>query len=165
MYNISVDRLFRIVDYLIYLAAALYLVSLFTPAMSFTIAAPATGLNLLEVGWLGLFIGMLAWYANVAAALGFIMALLKNFRAALLVSVAAIVLGSQSFFLRLVPTNEGNFGGCDLGPAMVGTDSCVPVDHLGIGFYLWMLSFILLATHCLMHIVYHRRAVRSPTGL
>lgn len=159
MYNTNVNSQFRSLDFLIYMALALYLSSLFLPAIILVQAAPGTGLNILEIGWLGIFFGMFAWYANALVALAFIFAHIEDFKTALILLVGAILLGPQSFLLRLVPTSEANFGGCDLDPRLLGTTPCVPVDHLGVGFYLWMLSFMVLAAHCLVQL-FRRRACK-----
>lgn len=119
-------------DYPLYGAAGLYVLSLALPGIIYQGGVSSDfGFVLLLQGWLGIFIGQFAWYANVLALLSF-KAIRNNkpVRGSFF-ALTAFILGLQSFLFLQKPLDEG-------------VSSWHNVDHLGIGFYVWELSFLVL---------------------
>ena len=88
------------------------------------------GLELLYSGWAGLFIGNIAWYANVLGLMS-LLALRQSLRKARKWAVWGFLLSLISFTFRYYPLDESGM-------------HYLLVDHLGIGFYVWELAFIAL---------------------
>jgi hypothetical protein len=101
------------------------------------------GYKVLQVGWFGIVFGMLAWYSNILALIAFICAKANSYRAGMFLSVAAFLLALQTFTLRTVPTDLPDLGNCKWIDAKCGV-----LAYLGIGFYIWLASFIVLAFYC-----------------
>lgn len=119
----------------IWVACGLYAGSLFLPALEFEGREPEYGWWVLAVGWAGLALFNFAWFANPC----FLMAIghlyhgnpKKAFRYALV----GFILALDSFLLRRVYFNE-------LSPtAVLG---------LGLGFYVWLGSFIVIVAASVM---------------
>jgi len=92
----------------------------------------------LLMGMLSIFDGMLAWLANPLILMAVLMSVFGQRRAALIVSVAAIAVGLQSYALDGVAFSA------------VAVDGKNMVDHLGLGFYLWMASLVTFAVFCFL---------------
>jgi hypothetical protein len=92
------------------------------------------GGDILPIGWLGLFLGNIAWYANCFFFIALILACIRPVPSILTVLFALIgfMIGLHAWSFYHMPADEG--GG-----------SCYLVDHLGIGYYVWEMSFIFLA--------------------
>ena len=94
-----------------------------------------SGFYLLIAGWLGVFLGgMVAWFATPFGFFGFVFAYRAKYSLALKCEIAAMIIGLQSYFMREIPLNEGG--------------TMLKIDHLGSGFYLWELSFLLTCIYC-----------------
>ncbi len=127
---------------LLTLAFILFIVSLFLPCIFYSPSqfdsnpSPSYGLFLLGLGWLGVFDGIFAWYANLLVI--FIIrgvsrnSLLKK----VIMAIVTILLASSTFTITSMLANEN--GGR------------MSVDHLGIGFYFWFVSIILVAVHSML---------------
>ncbi|HSA60318.1 MAG TPA: hypothetical protein VLJ37_11610 [bacterium] len=98
------------------------------------------GYKILLMGFLGVFVGVFAWFANPLMLLALALAKFKKRLGASIVSVIAVALGLQSYMLRAVPFNESSMDPKNLNF----------VDYLGLGFYLWMGSLVVLALFCLL---------------
>lgn len=94
------------------------------------------GILIYFMGWLGIFAGVIAWYANITGFLAVLYAVgFKNMKKGLILAVVSFVIGLQSFFFTAMPRDEG-------------VSHWFIVDYLGPGFYLWEASFIILALYC-----------------
>ena len=58
----------------------------------------------------------------------------------MIVSAGAVALGLQAFMLEAVPFNE----------ASMKPDNLNYVDHLGVGFYVWMGALVAFAVFCFL---------------
>jgi hypothetical protein len=107
------------------------------------------GLQILFFGWLGVFIANFAWFGNIfffgaiAAALG------GKLKEGTLYSAIGLLLGLDAFRLTSYPLDEGEV-------------HVVQVRYLGIGYYLWLLSFAILLWHCLFN--EHARKVSQSSA-
>ena len=104
------------------------------------VAGSLYGYEILPMGVLGVFLGMFAWFSNVLMLLAVLFAAIGRRLAAIILSASAVALGLQSFALDAVPFNEGS----------MKADSLNVVDHLGLGFYLWMAALVVFAAYCFL---------------
>lgn len=109
-----------------FLAAVLFLLSLFLPAF-ITQSQDILGYWVLAMGWLGFITFQFAWYALPLAIIAIRVSSRKP-QFALLLAVFAILVASEAFLFKKVPF-----------------DSSEEVIDVGLGFYLWYMSFILVA--------------------
>jgi hypothetical protein len=98
------------------------------------------GYKVLLMGFLGVFVGVFAWFANPLMLLALILSKFKKRLGASIVSVFAAGLGLQSFMLKAVPFNESS-----MDPGNLNF-----VDHLGRGFYVWMGALAVFALSCFL---------------
>jgi hypothetical protein len=96
------------------------------------------GYVVLATGFLGVFVGVFAWFANPLMLLAVLLSLSRRRVVAMVLAVAAVALGLQAYALDAVPFNE----------ASMEPDNLNYVDRLGYGFYLWMASLVILAAYC-----------------
>jgi hypothetical protein len=101
-------------------------------------AGALRGYEVLAMGVLGVLLGMFAWFANPLMLAAVLLAAFGKRRAAMVLSVLAAALGLQSYALDGIPFNESS----------TGPDNLNIVDHLGLGFYLWMASLLAFAAYC-----------------
>lgn len=87
------------------------------------------GYTILLLGWAGIFVFNFAWYGNLIMVYILLRFHVENPRNILIASIIAFLLGLNAFTLRNLPNLDAH------GPA---------IHHLGIGYYVWMLSIILL---------------------
>jgi len=109
-----------------FLAAVLFLLSLFLPAF-ITQSQDVYGYWVLAMGWLGFITFQFAWYALPLAIIAIRVSARKP-QFALLLAVFAILVASEAFLFKKVPF-----------------DNSEEVIDIGLGFYLWYMSFILVA--------------------
>jgi hypothetical protein len=102
------------------------------------VAGSLWGYEILPMGVLGVLLGMFAWLANPLMLIALLLAVFRRRRAAMVLSVPAVALGLQSYALDGIPFNESS----------TGPDTLNVVDHLGLGFYLWMASLLVFAACC-----------------
>lgn len=122
-------------------SVVLYAVSLAIPALEFTHETGGQevmrGLEVALLGWQGLFVGNLAWLANLFLAVALLLLFLGLVRATAIVSAlgTATALHTLAFLGTRVPVDEG------------GTAYMV-VTHLHGGFALWLgsMSLLMIAT-------------------
>lgn len=107
----------------------LFLAALPTPALLFSGHPPVRGITTLLCGWWGLITGDIPWFANAAYVWAFGLLLLGFNKCSQLLSAVAIGLGARTLSVEEWYFNEAG-----------GT----PVTGLGIAFYLWIGSFVLL---------------------
>lgn len=111
----------------------LYFISLFLPALLFAHHEPLFGGYVLAWGWWGVLTFDFAWFANLTYALALISYKDNNKWLSKQVCNITIVLGLTSYF-----TKEWWF-----------TEATgAPIKGLGIGYYVWMLSFSMLLLGC-----------------
>jgi hypothetical protein len=91
-----------------------------------------------QAGWLGIFMGTFAWYANVFGFLA-LCCFRKATKLSFIMALLAVIIGSTSVSFGTVWLDEGGV-------------NKLYVDHLGEGFYVWELSFFLLALSCLVRL-------------
>lgn len=126
-------------------SACVYITSLFSPALMVEYGEPWSGGGVLALGWMGILAipnnwAGLAWWANPA----YFLAVITYIRASessiakrnnvipLCLGVLALLLGVTSIFAK-----NQDFSG-----------SISTIIGFGIGFYLWMVSFLIFLTAC-----------------
>ena len=114
---------------------ALFLASLFFPALRFQDHSPVSGGQALAWGWWGLLTGDLAWFANPAYLAGLILISRRRVGGARIAAVGALGLASLSVLAGEWWFNEGS-----------GT----PITGLGLAFYIWMASLASLLVGTLL---------------
>ncbi len=129
--------------YLIWISSGLYLVSLTLPGFILKYDWDVSfndniwyGYNILAMGGLGIFVGQYAWYANPLFFLALLFIFFKLYRAATITSLLCFLVGINAIFFEKFPKNEGS-----------STDNYI-IDHLGLGYYVWELSFVFLGVYC-----------------
>ena len=106
-----------------------YLAALPCPALLFTLDPPVRGITTLLWGWWGLVTGDFPWLANPMYFVALLLVALSSNKMALLLCAVAIGIGARSLLVEQWYFNEAQ-----------GT----PVTGLGLAFYLWMASFVVL---------------------
>lgn len=134
--------------YLLYLALLCYMLSLFLPAIVYKpddlglagYVSHYNGVELLFFGWLGVFVteplGAAAWAANIFGLGALIYISEGKYKNALILSMLAILIALLAFIVKTTIVDEAvNY---------------IYVDHLGMGYVMWELSFIVLVFFCLI---------------
>ena len=98
------------------------------------------GYQVLLTGIVSIDFGMFAWFANLLIPVGLLLSAFRKHRAAVIVLVCSVALGLQSFALSDAPY--------DVPELMSGNRNVV--DHLGLGFYLWMGSLVAFTAYCFL---------------
>jgi hypothetical protein len=104
------------------------------------VASSNYGFSILLIGVMGIAVGVFAWFANPLMVLALLLSKFKKRLASQIFSVASIALGLQSYSLKAVPFNESS-----MAPSNMNY-----VDHLGLGFYLWMASLVAFTASCFL---------------
>lgn len=110
----------------------LYLLACALPVLHVDKGAPAwPGYQVAWSGALGVFIGQFAWFANLFAVAAMICLLAGAKRAAMLLSLCAVLISTDTFrlFHQDILLDEGGVNKARL-------------QSLGIGFYFWMAALI-----------------------
>jgi hypothetical protein len=110
-------------------SGATYILSLFLPALLFKSHEPVTGGNVIALGWWGALMHEFAWFANPVYLYAILAYKTSATTFSKFASTTALVLGLTSFHAKEWWFNEGS-----------GT----PITSLGLGYYVWMLSFCVL---------------------
>lgn len=105
----------------------IFLISLIPPAMSLDNGEVWHGAQVLIWGWLGIFIGCLAWLANPLLLVIYALLMFRRNLAVFIVSLLAVLIACLSFLLlgTQIPLDEGNVRQAE-------------VLSLGPAFYLWL---------------------------
>lgn len=90
------------------------------------------GYSILLLGWAGILVLNFAWFGNPLFLIALIATRNKNFKDALIASVVAFLFGLTAFMLRSLPNLDTK-----------GPD----VDHLGVGYYVWVAAIAFLAVN------------------
>lgn len=106
----------------------LYSISFMLPALLLK-ESYFLGQYVFKMGWYGIFVLNFAWYANPIYYFSIIAYLEKNFTSARNRTFIALIFGSFSLI-----TNDWYSGGNVLNI----------IEGVGIGFYVWMLSFLII---------------------
>lgn len=127
----------------------LFLLACATPAMVYD-KQTDLGIQVLAVGWLGILLGQFAWYANLFWLLSLLLAFFRRWILTLAASMVAtlIALDALSFFGATVPLDE----------ASVNT---MVFKSYHVGFYLWMVSIVVVGIGAAVMWFVTRRLTRS----
>jgi hypothetical protein len=116
----------------------LFLVACAMPALEFLNTNTSSldvmqGFQILLMGWMGLFVGQLAWLANLFFALALLLLILGRSTGALVFGAVSVLMACDTFvlFSQQLPANEGGVGKLAL-------------QHLRAGFYFWSAALVLL---------------------
>jgi len=120
-------RMAKILRFRLVAALALYVTSLVLPGLHLVDYDPVMGIQILLTGWYGFMILELAWAANVFFAAAVIATLREKSLGAGYLATVAFAVGLLSFDARQWIAHHAY------------------IDHLGSGFYVWMVAFALLA--------------------
>jgi len=104
------------------------------------VASAEYGYRILLMGFLGVFVGVFAWFANPLMVVALLLSKFKKRLASTIFSIFSIALGLQSYALKAVPFNESTMDSRNLHF----------VDHLDRGFYLWMASLVVFSAYCFL---------------
>ena len=120
-------------DLWLWLSLSLFGLALMTPALFFEARDSMLGFVALLIGWLGLFVGQFAWFANLFWGLGLLLLLLGRPRGAIVVIACGFLIALHTFAVigKELPGDEG------------GVTRMV-VSGAGPGTYLWLSSFLTL---------------------
>lgn len=93
-----------------------------------------SGFRVLTIGWLGLLVGQIAWYANPVIALSLLFVLLRRWVLTLVVSGVSLLIAANTLllFFKELPADEGNVVKLRL-------------EHVGFGFFFWLASILAIA--------------------
>jgi hypothetical protein len=114
----------------------LFAIACCLPALEFTknqTRDPMLGINVLAVGWSGIFAGVIAWYANPVWLIGMLLAFFGKQRWAAIPGVLAILVGCTTFSLF----------GKDL-PADEGGVTHMSMTRTLVGCYVWLASLVVM---------------------
>lgn len=115
------------------ISLAMYVYSLSLPALLFQHREALPGAHILAWGWWGILSLQFAWFANPAYAFAVIFYAKNKREHAVALCGGALLLGLTSFLAKEWWFNEGS-----------GT----PILALGLGFQVWLLSFLVLLVGC-----------------
>ena len=111
------------------LVVAIWAISLVLPALAVEGAGVLTGWDVLKVGWQGIGVKLLAWYANPLFAIGVVAFAGRFFGFAGVVSGFGLVLALTSFAAREIAAGSG---------------FPLPTLTLKAGFFIWLTSLCIL---------------------
>lgn len=124
----------------LYVTVALYFYSLILPGFMQTNEVgqviTSTGVQVLMMGWLGIFAGVFCWYGYALGLVSFFLLHIKSFKWAFILSVVGLIMGLQAIYLQ--ETNAqinflDSYNTWDRG-----------MGQLASGYYLWLLALGLL---------------------
>lgn len=113
----------------------LYALSLFLPAFYEQGHVGMPGLNVLLMGFIAVFMGVFAWFANFIMLAALIVSSRKSYKVSVGISGVAVLLGLQS--VMVIGQN-------------LCADSCAVITSLGEGFYVWEGSLVLFFIYFLL---------------
>lgn len=119
---------------ILFLAFALYCISMALPGVSsvgYSGSHSVYGIFILAFGWIAMVKWVFAWFANPLFLFAVFRSRVEKSGMILIVSIIAFCFGLDAYLLREVP---------NIAPE-------IPVDHLAIGYYVWMASLGLLVLY------------------
>lgn len=136
----------------------LYSASLALPALVSVSGDPVStgmtstyhGYGALLLGWAVVFVGIFSWFANPVYYAALVLVKLNMYKPALFLSLLAFALGLQALMFTSFPS----------GP--IGREIYDSVDHLALGYYVWMASFLLLAMYSQIKLMKSKRIPSVP---
>lgn len=120
---------------------ASYAVSLALPAVHGR-GHSLDGFALLLLGWVQAPVECAAWLANLTFFSAVLLFLIRSYRASLCLAVGSVAIGFDTFRATRFSIDSGGFN--------------IPIESIGAAFYVWQVSFILLA------IASYRRTSANP---
>ena len=132
----------------IIVSAILWALSLVQPALLLTGEhGNWYGMDVLAIGWVGMFTWQFAWLANVTLILTWLMSWAMKIRAMNILLIVTIVLSLQVFLTNSmsIPLNES--GAC-----------CVEIMEFQSGSYFWFASILVMCFSCLYYKFIHRKS-------
>ena len=134
-----------ITRWLLYIGAAFFIASLLLTSL-FTSSDDIQGIWILILGWIGLVIFQFSWFANP---LNLLALLLVNQRptVALLLSISAFILASQTFFFSEIPTGLSH--------------EKIFIKEFGLGFYFWYLAQALFLIGMFIEVLSRHKKTRT----
>jgi hypothetical protein len=131
----------------------IYAISCALPALEFNDPENPVyfGFHVLIIGWLGTFIGQFGWFANLFLIVPVFLLLIRRWVGAFVGAMLSlgIALLSLMLFHQNVPANEG------------GTRE-IQLQHLRIGFYVWLASMVSLGLGALILRQFDRTSAKNP---
>ncbi len=117
------------------MSVGLFFFSLATPVFYVQDFSSESGLRILFWGWMGVFVGVFGWFANVFYALAILLFLLGKKKFAFVISILGALVAFDSFRLRYMYYGDAS-----------GTpfQSAYDITGYGVGFYFWMIAMLLL---------------------
>jgi len=110
-----------------------------------------SGFRILTIGWLGLLVGQIAWYANPVIGLSLLLVLLRRWIGALVIALISLAIAANTLllFYKELPADEGNVVKLRL-------------ERLGFGFFFWLASILAIAVGA---IILRRRDSVPPVSM
>jgi hypothetical protein len=118
------------------IAGGLYGVALVLPALVFSRGSALEtkpGYECLLMGWMGIFVGQFAWFANVPLVIAALLTLLRKHIAAAILASLAVAIGQLTWMLYLAPL-PGDEGGV----------TKLDFQYPHAGFFVWIASMMSL---------------------
>lgn len=125
------DRRTRLAEWRWVAALGLFAVSLALPGLHLVDGEVVPGWRLLLTAWYGFLVLEFPWLANPLFVIGMVLLPLGRIRPAAVFGLAAFAVGLLSLRSKIWIAHH------------------TPIDHLGLGFYVWMAAFAVLAS-CLV---------------
>lgn len=132
------------------LSLFIYLVACVTPALRFDSSNgddPMIGFNLLLIGWMAVFYGQFGWFANPLLALALLLFLFKRWLLTLILVILTLAVAANTLTLygQTLPADEAGVNKMEL-------------VSLGVGFYLWIASMVIIGLGAIGLWALNRRA-------
>ena len=127
----------------LFVSLSLYIASLALPAFILEHHSPATGLDVLLIGWLGVLRLNLAWWANPTYLAATVFFVSRSYQRSTWLCLFAFLVSWQSFAAIGYPLDESGL---------------FPITQVVLGFYVWVASFAVLGVSSALR---YRQAVSA----
>ena len=140
----------------LFVSLACYFLACVLPALHFVNSGngpdPMNGFNILMIGWMGVFVGQFAWFANPFILLSGIVFLFRQWLASILVILVGLAISLNTFTLfgQEIPADEANVNKLSL-------------VSLGPGYYLWIASMVVILGGAIVLWIASRAARRKAS--
>lgn len=115
------------------LSFLLFVASLISPAFNGSVL----GAHVLVAGWAGVFSSDFGWFANLFYLFSMIFFFAGKSHIAFSLVLFSLCLSIQTYFF--MPENW---------QSLKNGGSTIPIEYLGLGYYFWTLSFVLMIAAC-----------------